>query len=84
MSIIKEAQRQRIAAEILKHKDEMVKISTNIVNDIILRKQKINSIRKEMEDNPDIFDAGDLADLDSIEQILFEKVQEVYDIVKNS
>ena len=38
MSIIKEAQRQRIAAEILKQNDELVKISTNIVNDIMLTK----------------------------------------------
>jgi hypothetical protein len=84
MSILHEGLRGRVAGDLLKNKEEMVRIANNIINDIIVRRARLEQIREIMQENPDVFTASDLADVDAVEGILFQKVQQVYDIFTSS
>ena len=80
MSLLREAERQRASAELLQHKEAIERIANDVVNDIIVRKNKLTALRAQMM-NSDVFDTNDINDLNSVMVMLREKTQNVYDLV---
>lgn len=80
MSLLREAERQRASAELLQHKEAIERIANDVVNDIIIRKNKLMALRALME-NSDVFDTNDINDLNSVVTMLRDKTQNVYDLV---
>ncbi len=80
MSLLREAERQRASAELLQHKEAIERIANDVVNDIIIRKNKLIALRALMETS-DVFDTNDINDLNSVVTMLREKTQNVYDLV---
>lgn len=80
MSLLREAERQRASAELLQHKEAIERIANDVVNDIIVRKNKLTALRAQMM-NSDVFDTNDINDLNSVMIMLRDKTQNVYDLV---
>lgn len=81
MSILRDGIRSKIGAELIKHKEEIARSASNIINDVIIRSQRFGEIRALMESDTDNFSAADIADLDAIQMELIIRIQEVYDLV---
>jgi hypothetical protein len=83
MSILRDGIRAQIGEELIKHKQEIARSASNIINDVIIRKQRFDEIRELMQSDTNSFSAQDIADLDSIQGELLIRIQEVYDLVSS-
>lgn len=84
MSILRDGIRSKIGAELIKHKEEIARSASNIINDVIIRSQRFSEIRALMESDTDNFSAADIADLEAIQMELILRIQEVYDLVSEA
>jgi len=83
MSIIRDGVRSQVGAELLKHKQEITRSASNIINDVIIRKVRFSELREQMRNDTDNFSASDIADLDDIEGELITRIQEVFALVSS-
>jgi len=83
MSILRDGVRSAIGEELLRHKQEIARNASNIINDVIIRKVRFDEIRSQMQEDTDNFTAQDIADLDAIEGELLIRIREVYNLVSS-
>lgn len=81
MSILRDGVRAQVGEELLKHKQEIARSASNIIQDVIIRKARFNELRDQMTNDTENFSASDIAEMDAIEAELLVRIQEVYNLV---